>query len=99
MGESWVTIWERNCDRQLALLRQARNADEVLVVLSDGRYIGRGFYGGGDGGEVASALAEAGWVMLNYRASYHWLMRAPDGSMVTYVEGDVFEGDQMPRAR
>lgn len=94
MDAFWAHI-----ERQLLLLKTAKNAEDVITVLG-GRMeasSGDAFFAGGGGDEsVAGALAWAGWSDVWYEADYHWCMRAPDGSLITYAEGDVFRGNQKP---
>lgn len=93
----WAVI-----DAQLTELKSAKNADDVLRILANDRNpYGPGTSGGdgffaGSGGDtgVDDALTEAGWTYLWSRAGYWWAMRAPDGSAITYVEGDIYRGDR-----
>jgi hypothetical protein len=84
-------------DAQVAALKAAKGADDVMSILSvDGRHADHGFFGG-EGGDVAAALEySAGWSVAWMRADYYWCMRAPDGSYITYIEGDVERGHQRP---
>ena len=84
-------------DRQRGRLRVARTAGDVLRILGgkDNASSGDGFYGG-DGEDMWEALRAAGWSDVWSEAGYHWAMRAPDGSVVTYCEGDVYAGDRKP---
>jgi hypothetical protein len=90
---------------QLKELESAKGADDVARILSrernpygrewDGQAGGTiGFFAGSGGdGTVAGALRTAGWDYVWSAASYHWCMAAPDGSMITYVEGDIYAGN------
>ncbi|MET9260472.1 hypothetical protein [Amycolatopsis sp. NPDC004079] len=88
-------------DAQIRELKSARNARDVLRILSQERNpYGRGvssapgfFAGSGGEASVEGSLSEAGWRYVWREASYHYCMRAPDGSMITYVEGDIYDGD------
>ncbi|MFF1680718.1 hypothetical protein ACFVYG_32360 [Streptomyces sp. NPDC058256] len=86
----WAVIAE-----QLKELRSAKNADDVLRILaSDGR-TGPGFFAGSGGDEtVSDALDTAGWTLVWAESSLYYTMRAHDGSMITYIEGDIFPGDR-----
>jgi hypothetical protein len=91
-------------DAQLAELRQARTAGDVLRILAparnpynalpghDGTTSAPGFFAGGGGdGTVLEALIAAGWRLAWAEASYHYAMTAPDDqSGITYVEGDIY---------
>ena len=84
-------------DAQLGELRTAATADDVVTVLN--RYglpsSGDAFFAGGGGDEtVCDALDHAGWSWVWCDADYFWCMKAPDGSKITYVEGDVYRGDR-----
>lgn len=93
MDSFWAII-----DAQLNALRTARSVDDVMSVLStEGRKADAGFFGGSGGDDqVCEVLAEAGWTFLWCEADYHWAMRAPDGSILTYIEGDVIRHNQPP---
>lgn len=90
-------------DAQLRDLTTARSAADVLRILAtSGNPYGDPsitsapafFAGSGGDGSVYEALTEAGWSPLWWKAGYHWAMRAPDGSEITYIEGDVYEGNR-----
>jgi hypothetical protein len=110
MDQFWEVI-----DQQLAELKTAQSADDVMRILAkerdpyytvEGDTEGHGPNGspgaffGGSGGDasVEDALYEAGWRLTWAEASYHWVMQAPNGDQVTYVEGDVYRGDTHPKA-
>lgn len=96
----WTTI-----KAQLDELTTARTADDVIRILSpernpygpnwDGMAGGaEGFFAGsGGGGRVSEALEKAGWRWIGGNAIYY-VMRAPDGSEITYIEGDIYRGDK-----
>lgn len=89
---------------QLKDLESAKSADDVLRVLSYDRTpypsgspmsTADGFFAGSGGdGTVDDALDDAGWTYVWSRAAYWWAMQAPDGSVITYVEGDIYRGDR-----
>ena len=92
---------------QLKELESATSADDVARILSpernpygpewDGAAGGTiGFFAGSGGDDtVEDALDRAGWRYVWSEASYHYCMKAPDGSSsITYVEGDIYAGDQ-----
>lgn len=89
---------------QLAELRTATSADDVLRILSaernpygadfDGAAGDAFFAGSGGDATVAEALGAAGWEMVWRQASYNFVMEAPNGDLITYVEGDIYRGDQ-----
>jgi hypothetical protein len=96
---------------QLDELTRATTADDVLRILSpernpyrledpnwDGMDGGaQGFFAGSGGdNSVDDALETAGWGYVWARAAYWWVMKAPDGSFITYCEGDIYRGDRRP---
>lgn len=92
-------FWE-HIDKQLEDLKSATSAEDVFRICPTTPGLSadaaRGFFAGGGGdGEVSVSLEEAGWTMVSYRARYYWVMRAPNGDKITYVEGDLYSGNQM----
>lgn len=86
----WAVIAE-----QLQELRSAKNADDVLRILASEGRTAPGFFGGSGGDEtVSAALHTAGWTTAWAQSSIYYTMRAPDRSMITYIEGDIFPGDR-----
>lgn len=91
MDSFWAAI-----EAQLEELKSAGTADDVIRILSPGGVADGFFAGGGGDGSVESSLSVAGWEHLWRRAEYYWAMRAPNGDVITYVEGDVYRGYQKP---
>jgi hypothetical protein len=93
-----VTNFWGDINRQLTELRTATTADDVLRILPGGEGGADGFFAGSGGDDtVMEALQAAGWTVIWARASYYYVMRAPDGDEITYVEGDILRGDQALR--
>lgn len=104
MDTFWTAI-----QAQLTELASAANADDVLRILSDDRNPdpnaswmrsgnAQGFFAGSGGDDtVWEALREAGWRIIWSEASYFYVAEAPDGSTVTYIEGDIYRGDHRSR--
>lgn len=102
-AEFWSAIRE-----QIAELRTATSADDVIRILGPDRNpygTGRSgmdevadgfFWGSGSDDPVDVALVFAGWRYL-WGNAIHWAMRAPDGSAITYCEGDIYRGDRRPK--
>lgn len=96
------TFWTQ-IKTQLTELESAQSADDVLLTLAHDRNpyglgwdgaAGDGFFAGSGGyGSVWAALDTAGWEDI-WGSAIHYVMRAPDGSMITYCEGDVYRGDR-----
>ena len=61
---------------------------------------GDAFFGGSGGDlSLSDALRDAGWRYVWSEASYYWCMRSPvSGDILSYVEGDVYQGDSKPEA-
>ena len=96
--EFWTTIRE-----QLKELESAKSAEEVVHILSRERnpygssvgMAGDGFFAGSGGDNtVWDALEKAGWNALWVRTPYYYAMTAPDGSVITYIEGDIYLGNR-----
>ena len=88
------SFWEQ-IDSQLEQLTSARSADDVITSLGGkaSASVGDAFFeGSGGDGSVYESLSEAGWTVVWFEAGYHWCMQAPDGSRITYVEGDIYRG-------
>ncbi|MFI8815710.1 MULTISPECIES: hypothetical protein [unclassified Streptomyces] len=93
----WAAVKE-----QLKELRSAKCADDVTRILSKERnpyghepIAGDGFFAGSGGANtVREALLTAGWETVWIRTGYWYAMKAPDGSMITYIEGDIYRGDK-----
>jgi len=92
-------------EAQLEELKSAKSADDVLRILSNERNpygdptmsSGDGFFAGGGGDETPyGSLMQAGWAVLWMEAGYYYALRAPDGSMITYIEGDIYRGNRRP---
>ncbi|MYR95485.1 MULTISPECIES: hypothetical protein [unclassified Streptomyces] len=82
---------------QLDALESAQSADDVLRILRvvPGVSAGDGFFEGSGGDRtVWDSLRKAGWVQIWAKAAYYYAMRAPDGSAITYIEGDIYRGDR-----
>ena len=95
--------------QQLTELRTAASADDVLRILSvdrcpyrledpnwdgiDGK--AEGFFAGSGGDDTLwDALIDAGWETVWSEAAYYYAMRAPNGDVITYCEGDIYRGDR-----
>ncbi|MBT2609909.1 hypothetical protein J7I97_16915 [Streptomyces sp. ISL-87] len=82
-------------EAQLKELESARTADDVIRTMRADDCVGDAFFAGSGGDEsVWGALHTAGWTTIWVEADYYFAMRAPDGSAITYVEGDIYRGDQ-----
>lgn len=93
------SFWEA-IEAQCVELRTAKTADEVVAILN--RFgppsVGDAFFAGGGGDtQLIDCLSEAGWVTTWIEADYYWVMRAPDGSLLSYIEGDVQLGDTITK--
>ncbi|ANZ13333.1 hypothetical protein ACH4YO_40665 [Streptomyces noursei] len=91
---------------QLKELESATSADDVIRILSPDRNpygpdwdgmdgAAEGFFAGSGGdGRVTESLDEAGWTTVWFKAHYYWAMRAPNGDVITYIEGDIYRGNR-----
>lgn len=88
-----IDFWA-GIEHQLTELRSARSAADVLRILAIENHTTPAFFAGSGGdGTVMEALESAGWSIIWAEAHYHYAMRAPDGTSITYIEGDIREGD------
>lgn len=96
-----LTSFWAEVDAQLTELKTAATAADVLRICATDKnpygdpHISSSpafFAGGGGDDSVMDALREAGWVVTWAEADYHYTMKAPDGTYITYVEGDIYEG-------
>lgn len=92
---------------QLGELETAQSADDVLRILSPERDPygpghntgGEGFFAGSGGDDtVQEALEEAGWTVVWQspkagESHIYYVMQAPNGDKITYIEGDIERGD------
>ena len=91
MNEFWEAI-----EAQCRELTTAKTANEVVAILNKYGPASSGdafFAGSGGDVQVIDCLTEAGWKTTWFDAVYYWVMRAPDGSLLSYVEGDIYLGD------
>lgn len=94
-SDSWAMI-----DAQLAAATSAVSAEQVCEIMPPDADLAAGdasgfFVGSTDENTLFDALQAAGWSYRWIKAPYHWCMEAPDGSKLTYVEGDLYIGDQL----
>jgi len=98
------TFWQ-TVKQQVTELQSAGSADDVVHILSKERnpyghdsIAGDGFFAGSGGDDsVNEALSTAGWKYVWCKAGYYWAMRAPDDSIITYIEGDIYKGNIEPK--
>ncbi|WP_374159102.1 hypothetical protein ACEWX3_07720 [Mycobacterium sp. G7A2] len=91
MDAYWV-----NYDR--GLNRVASHGDSVQAVISILREhfepsAGDAFFPDGADRTLLGTLCDSGWTGVWVRAYYHYAIRDPHGSVLTYVEGDVYGGN------
>jgi hypothetical protein len=103
MGEKMADEFWVKVRAQLEEAKSARSAEDVLRIFSRERnpygnsemVAGDGFFAGSGGDDTLSdALEEAGWGFVWSKAFYWWAMKAPDGSVITYIEGDIYRGSR-----
>ncbi|MFG3582548.1 hypothetical protein [Streptomyces sp. NPDC047990] len=88
------SFWDA-IDDQLNELKGAKSADDVIRILSESGEASAGeafFAGSGGDKSVAGALEAAGWSFTWIEWEHHYAMKAPDGSGITYCEGDIYRG-------
>lgn len=101
MSQFWDTV-----NTQLNELRSAATADDVATILRHARNpygpdhssAGDGFFAGSGGDEtVLEALRVAGWRVTWAESAIYYIAQAPDGSTITYIEGDIYRGERRLR--
>lgn len=86
------TFW-KHVDQQIKALTTARHVDDVISTCPEVSS-GDGFFAGG-GDEMYEALMTAGWRPVEWQAAYYWCVAAPDGGLLSYVEGDLYRGNSL----
>jgi hypothetical protein len=93
-----MDIWDM-VNAQVDELKSAKSADDVMRILSrerNGQWhagSGEGFFAGSGGDRsVLGALYAAGWQMAWSESPIYYVLRAPNGDLITYCEGDVDRG-------
>ena len=90
---------------QLRQLLWAEDADHVVRILAHNPFstlpgASDAFFTGQEDkdvtGTVWDALRKAGWRTAWSGGEHHYVMRAPDGSTITYNEGHIYRGDRRP---
>lgn len=81
MASSFVTDYFAAVDGIGKQLMGAQSVSTVLSIAGD--------FWGGSGDELMGILSDSGWRIVEAEADYHWSMRAPDGSILGYIEGDL----------
>lgn len=101
-GRKTAGFWDA-IDAQLAEAAQAKTADDVLRIFGPDKvpqggaefFSGEGFFSGSGGdATLYGALMKAGWTWVKGDDIF-WVMKAPNGDLITYIEGDIYRGDQM----
>ncbi|MEV3860696.1 hypothetical protein AB0J38_41105 [Streptomyces sp. NPDC050095] len=92
---SWDWFWKM-IEEQLKELESAKSAEDVIRILkSEESSAGDAFFAGSGGDEtVYGALHKAGWMPVWEPWEGFYVMKAPDGSLITYIEGDIYRGDR-----
>lgn len=90
------SFW-RNVDNCLDKVEKAVTVDGVMRILNHHfePSSAEAFIGGSGGDrQVIDALRNAGWSFVWIEADYYFAARDKHGDILTYVEGDVYRGDQ-----
>lgn len=90
-----MDFWEAIA-AQLQQARTARSADDVIRIFQPPSSADAFFAGSGGDDSLESALDDAGWTHTWRVAHYYWSMQTPDGSEITYIEGDIYRGNRPP---
>lgn len=96
MSDFWDTI-----DRQLDHLERDRPTTAAQVIAILNQYstpsAGQAFFAGSGGDrQLMDAMFNTGWRIARPSPHYYWVMIHPEtDDKITYIEGDVYAGDQM----
>jgi hypothetical protein len=90
------TFWQ-DVDTYLTDMTTATTADDVVrgaQTIFDqpaDTYTGEAFFPGSGGeNQLCESLAAAGWTFTRFAADYYWTAKAPDGTLIEYIEGDIY---------
>lgn len=87
--------WERHAST-LARVRAERPSSfaglKLILDVFHSRSSGDAFFPDGADDTLADALADAGWGVTFLEGSYLYRAQHPSGAVLTYVEGDLYEG-------
>ncbi len=94
---------------QVDRISKAKSVTEVLNILNDPTYTesaayasgsGDAFFGGSGGDDnLFEALSDAGWKVTSLESDYYFVAVAPNGEVLTYIEGDVYRGNKAASRR
>lgn len=100
MSQFWDVV-----NAQLAELSTATAAEDVIRTLAhdrnpygpDATSAADAFFAGSGGDNtVLESLRAAGWRVVWAEGSHYYVAQAPDGSVITYIEGDIYRGAHTP---
>lgn len=100
-----MNFWQ-NVDAQLDHIEKVKpnTAWHVIQIMNEyrtdyGMSSGEAFFEGSGGDrQLLGSLIKSGWHLDEMEAVYYYTAKHPStGEIITYVEGDVFAGDQMLR--
>lgn len=88
--------WERYDATLARIVNEKPHTMEALKLILDAfepPSSGVAFFPGGADETLADALSWADWRVEFREGDYVWVAKSPTGELITYVEGDVYEGD------
>lgn len=93
-ADDYWTNYDACLDRVLAGL----TADELIRTCNEhyAKSVGNAFFPGGGNRDMLGTLMESGWSTVWVRAEYYFAAKDRNGDAVTYVEGDLYRGNQRP---
>ncbi|MFT7021357.1 MAG: hypothetical protein ACJA07_000434 [Rhodococcus sp. (in: high G+C Gram-positive bacteria)] len=87
----------KNVDNSLNQIATATTVNAVIDTLNEHfeKSSGDAFFGGSGGDrQLYETLMAAGWTIVWSEAVYYFAAKDTAGNVLTYVEGDVYRGDQ-----
>lgn len=97
-----LDMFWKNVDAQLDHIEKVKpvTASHVIEIMNEysSPSSGQAFFAGSGGDrQLLDSIRKAGWEVVRFQAIYYWVAQHPvTREKLTYIEGDVFEGDTMP---
>lgn len=93
MMKSYWDAYDRTLARIVHEEPQTMEALKVILDCFEPPSSGVAFFPGGADETLADAMHKAGWSIDFREGDYVWVGRSRAGEFITYVEGDLYEGD------
>lgn len=93
LDDFWTTY-----DQCLDEVAAGVDAEQLIDICTRyyGKSAGDAFFPNGGDRDLAGTLMETGWSFIWSRADYYFAARDKGGNAITFVEGDIYRGNQRP---